>query len=187
VTIFQIEPKLDAGLMLGHVETEIGLQETSGELLTRLAALAVPLTLEVIDALEHGTAHRIPQDPAAVTLAPRIKKEMGQIDWSQPAERIGWHIRAMQPWPMPFTFLHQSGKPPLRMLVLSIEPADGQDLELPPGSVASAADGRLLVRAGDQLVELLEVQPSGKRKMAASEFLRGHAVRPGDLFGPEAP
>lgn len=185
VTIFQIEPKLDAGLMLGQVETEISATETSGELMMRLAELAVPLTLDVIDGLEHGTARRTPQDPQAVTLAPRMSKEMGLIDWSRPAERIGWHLRAMQPWPMPFTFLHQIEKPPLRMLVLSIEPAGKRIEKLEPGVVASAADGRLLVSAGDQLVELLEVQPAGKRRMAAAEFLRGHAIHPGDRFGPE--
>jgi methionyl-tRNA formyltransferase len=187
VTIFQIEPKLDAGLILGQVETEIGPRETSGELMTRIAELAVPLTLEIIDALEHGTARGIPQDPAGVTLAPRMLKEMGLIDWSQPAERIDWHIRAMQPWPMPFTFLHQTGKAPLRMLVLAIEPAGDEGMESLPGTVVSAAEGRLFVRAGDQSVELLEVQPAGKRKMAAAEFLRGHAVRPGDRLGPEGP
>jgi methionyl-tRNA formyltransferase len=186
VTIFQIEPKLDAGLILGQVETGIGPRETSGELMTRLSELAVPLTLQVIGSLEHGTARRIPQDPTAVTLAPRMTKEMGLIDWRQPAERIGWHIRAMQPWPMPFTFLRQTGKPPLRMLVLAIEPAGEQGASGEPGTIASA-EGRLFVRTGDQAVELLEVQPAGKRKMAAAEFLRGHAVRPGDRLGPEAP
>jgi methionyl-tRNA formyltransferase len=185
VTIFQIEPKLDAGLMLGQVETEIGPRETSGELMVRLSELAVPLTLDVIDALERGTARRTPQDPAAVTLAPRMTKEMGLIDWAQPAERIDCQIRAMQPWPMPYTFLHQPGKPPLRMLVLAIQPAGDRGTNPSPGTVAATADGRLFVRAGDQAIELLEVQPAGKRKMAAAEFLRGHALRPGDRLGPE--
>lgn len=186
VTIFQIEPKLDAGLILGRVETEIGPRETSGELLTRLAELAAPLTLEVIEALEHGTARPIPQDPAAVTLAPRIRKDMGLMDWSHPAERIGWHIRAMQPWPMPFTFLHQPGKTPLRMLVLAVEPAGVQGPPSPPGTIVAAANGRLFVQARDQAVELLELQPAGKRRMTAAEFLRGHSVRPGDRFGPDS-
>jgi methionyl-tRNA formyltransferase len=185
VTIFQIEPKLDAGLILGQVETEIGSRETSGELMTRLSELAVPLTLDVIDALERGAAPRTPQDPAAVTLAPRMTKDMGLIDWTQPAERIDCQIRAMQPWPMPYTFLHQSGKPPLRMLVLAIRPAGDHGSNPSPGTVASTAEGRLFVRAGDQSVELLEVQPAGKRRMAASEFLRGHAVRSGDRLGAE--
>ena len=186
VTIFQIEPKLDAGMMLGHAATEIGPLETSGELLTRLAELAVPLTLEVITALEQGTAQGTLQDPAAVTLAPRMTKDMGLVDWSKPAEQIGWHIRAMQPWPMPFTFLHQPGKPPLRLLALAVKPAGDAVTASPPGTVAAATDGRLLVNAGDRQVELLEVQPAGKRRMAASEFLRGHAVRPGDRLGPES-
>ncbi len=187
VTIFQIEPKLDAGLILGQGETPIGPDETTGDLLPRLAELSAPLTLRVIDDLEHGRGTPLPQDPDGVTLAPRMPKEMGLIDWSAPAQRVRCHIRAMQPWPMPFTFLHQEGKPPLRLLVLRVQPTEQGGDESAPGTVLSADGGRLVVQTGDGAVEIQELQPAGKRPMAASEFLRGHAVRPGDRFGADVP
>lgn len=183
VTIFQIEPKLDAGLILGQVATEIGPDETSGDLLPRLAELAAPLTLQVIDDLEHGRARSMPQDPSEVTLAPKMPKEMGLIDWTQPAARIGCHVRAMQPWPMPYTFLHQPDKPPSRLLLLRVRPVAARSNAVAPGAVIDADTGRLVVQTGDGGLEILELQPSGKRRMSVAEFQRGHAVRPGDRFG----
>ena len=183
VTIFQIEPKLDAGLILGQIDTEIGPDETTGDLLPRLAELAAPLTLQVIDDLEHSRARPIPQDPSEVTLAPKMPKELGLIDWGQPAARISCHVRAMQPWPMPYTFLHQPGKPPLRLLLLRVRLVAGEKHASPPGTVIDADAGRIVVQTGDGGLEILELQPSGKRRMTIDEFQRGHAIRSGDRFG----
>ncbi|MCH7989347.1 MAG: methionyl-tRNA formyltransferase, partial [Planctomycetes bacterium] len=105
ITLFQIEPKLDAGLILGVEKTVIHPKETSGELEERLRDVAADLTLRVIDQIDTGTVSSVPQDSAGVTRAPRIRKEQGAIDWSKTADEIGNHIRAMQPWPNPFTFL----------------------------------------------------------------------------------
>ena len=185
VTIFQIEPQLDAGLILGQVATEIGPDETTGDLLPRLAELAAPLTLQVIDDLEHGRARPIAQDPSEVTLAPKMPKELGLIDWTRPAPRIGCHVRAMQPWPMPYTFLHHSGQPPLRLLLLRVRPAGPGNSDAAPGTVIAAASGSLVVQTGDGGLEILELQPSGKRRMSIAEFQRGHPLHPGDRFGPE--
>src|SRR5690606_15652089 len=88
VTIFQIEPKLDAGLILGMVKTPIGPRETAGELEDRLAELAVPLLMEVLDQIEAGTVKRIPQDPDQVTMAPRMTKADGEIDWTKTPTEI---------------------------------------------------------------------------------------------------
>lgn len=177
VTVFQIEPKLDAGRILGRVATPIGLKETSGQLHDRLAELAAPLLLAVLDEVERGTARPEPQDAALATTAPRLKKEQGAIDWRRGSVEIGWHLRAMQPWPMPFTFLHRPGRPPQRMLILDADPAT----EIPPGALQAALPGEILphpegllcVRTGDGAVIVNRLQPAGKREMSASEFLRG--------------
>ena len=121
VTIIEIEPKMDAGPMLGRVATPIDPQETTGQLEQRLADLAVPLTLQVIDQIVAKTVARELQDPAQVTRVRKLSKPDGRIDWSQSAEQIARHVRAMQPWPGPFTELHQPDKPPLRMQILSVE------------------------------------------------------------------
>ena len=185
VTIFQIEPKLDAGPMLGVVKTSIGPKETSGQLHDRLAELAAPLTLQVLRELEEGTTQEIFQDASLVTKSPRIKKEAGLIDWTLTSREIGWHVRAMQPWPMPYSFLHLPGRKPLRLLVL-----DANSLESSPFSPQSqpgdllAQDGELLVRTGDGSMQINMLQPSGKRAMTAPDFLRGTSVLQGRL-GPE--
>lgn len=179
VTIFQIEPRLDAGPMLGIVKTAIQPKETSGQLHDRLAVLAAPLALEVVRDLESGTTHPVFQDPGGVTKSPRIRKEEGLIDWSLPAREIGWHLRAMQPWPMPYSFLHLPGRPALRVLVLDVdevlERVMANDI---PGTVQET-NGQLLVRTGDGVVRINSLQPAGKRAMAASEFLRGTTVTSG--------
>lgn len=179
VTVFRIEPKLDAGPILGVVRTPIEPHETSGELEERLAELAAPLTLTVLDQIEHGTTQPQPQPTGGVTRARKLKKEAGLIDWSGGAREIDCHIRAMQPWPMPGTLLHLPGKPPLRMLVLRVAAVDPPaGLGPVPGAVL-AAGGRLFVRCGDGALEVLTLQPAGKRAMPARDFLQGHALTAG--------
>jgi methionyl-tRNA formyltransferase len=179
VTIFRIEPKLDAGPILGVVKTDIGLKETSGELSPRLATLAVPTLVDVLDRIATGHADPIIQDPTAVTRAPRLKKDNGLIDWSKTAEEIGWHLRAMQPWPKPSTSLVQEGHPPLRLLILDIEPCDEQ-FSAEPGQAVFADSRRLVVQTGSVSVEVLRLQPDGKRALTTAEFLCGHTIRIGD-------
>ncbi len=187
VTIFQIEPRLDSGPVYGMVETQILPNETSGELHDRLAELCVPLTLDVVSQLEAGTAVGVAQDESRVSLAPRINKDDGSIDWTQSTEKIGWHLRAMRPWPSPFTFLHQEARPSQRMVILEIQ-SDHRDLaieDLYPGQVVVAQQEDLIVRTGDGCAKILTLQPAGKKAMSAADFLRGTRLLRGETFGPE--
>lgn len=183
VTIFQIEPRLDAGPILGVARTPIGAKETSGELEARLAELAAPLTLDVVDRIEARAVEPVAQDPDEVTRAPRVRKEFGTIDWSRPAEEIERHVRAMQPWPTAYTFLvrpHPEGtRRSLRLIVLDAEPCDVAGVA-EPGRIVSTADGRLVVQAGQCGVEIVRLRPEGKGDMTAAEFLRGHPIGPED-------
>ncbi len=198
VTIFRIEPKLDAGPIVGVEKTPIGEKETYGELQARLAELAVPLARRVLDELAEGRLEGQVQDASQITKAPRLKKTDGEIPWHRSAREIGWHIRAMQPWPSPYTFFHQPGHPPIRLIVTDVEPVSGDQLPIeesahhhlplvqaPPGRVVCADNHRLFVQTGDGVLEILRLRPEGKRDMAAGDFLHGHAVRPGDRLGPE--
>ncbi|MGE0374121.1 MAG: methionyl-tRNA formyltransferase [Planctomycetaceae bacterium] len=185
VSIFRIRPKLDAGPVLGMVSTPIGPKETAGDLEARLAAIAPQLTLDVINQLESGTAAEIAQDASRVTTAPRLRKEQGEIDWSRPSQAVACHLRAMQPWPKPFTFLHSEGHPPLRLLILDAEPVGAGGADAPPGTLVAADEtAGLLVRTGDGTVRVHCLQPAGKRPMTAAEFLRGRPLHIGDKFGP---
>lgn len=181
VTIFQIEPRLDAGPILGVVKTGIGPKETSGQLHDRLAELAAPLALQVLHELESGTTMQIFQDASLVTKSPRIKKEEGLINWQKTTEQIGWHIRAMQPWPMPYTFLHLPERPVIRMLILDVDPVEPRQPPAPvsvPGAVMGC-DGELLVRTGDGILRVNRLQPAGKRAMSTVDFLHGASVAGG--------
>src|SRR5436309_1045455 len=82
-----------------------------------LAVVGAPLVLAAIDELEAGTTHPIEQDPAQATRAPRLKKELGQVDWSREAEAIRNQVRALKPWPKTYTFWHRSSVEPLRLIL----------------------------------------------------------------------
>ncbi|WP_437187516.1 methionyl-tRNA formyltransferase [Planctomicrobium sp. SH668] len=179
ITVFQIEPKLDAGPILGVVKTQIGPKETSGELHDRMAQLAAPLTIEVLSDIESGNVKQLSQDTALVTKSPKIRKDEGNIQWDLTSQEIGWHVRAMQPWPMPFTFLHLPDRKPIRLLVLDVDPCENSKLlASSPGTVA-AFNNELHVRTGDGVVKINSLQPSGKRAMNADDFLRGTPVSAG--------
>jgi methionyl-tRNA formyltransferase len=192
VTIFQITTGMDTGDILAQEATEIGPDETAGDVEARLAPMGAQLALRVVGELGAGTAVRVKQDAALATKAPKLKKEDGLIDWSRPAAQVRNQIRAMQPWPTAYTFFHKSG-PPTRVLILKarVLPFPGSHENAPLGCAFAIPDTsgkirRLGVNAGDRTaVEVLELQPAGKRRMTAEEFTRGRSIAPTDHFGPE--
>ena len=183
VTMFQIEPALDSGPMVGIVETPIGDTETSGELMLRLADLSVPLTLDVVKQLDEGTAVFTPQDASLVTLAPKIPREAGVIDWSKSRQEIDCHIRAMQPWPKASSVLQRHDQAPLRCIVSQV--AVGIDEDAMPSRVPGKVQehqGRLLVATGDGWLEILKLQPEGRKAVDGRSFLNGYPLADGDGF-----
>ncbi len=191
VTIIHMSPHLDAGGMLAQEELAILPHETAGELEARLASVGARLTLTVLDQIEKGTTQAIAQDRSLVTRAPKLTKEHGLIDWSRHARDICNQVRAMQPWPTAYTFWHRAGQPALRLLLYRTDwrmaPAPTSSAAL-PGTVLlqSEEPSRLWIAAGQGTqVEVLELQPAGKRRLSASEFLRGRRPQAGDHLGPE--
>ena len=184
VTIFQIEPALDSGPVVGKVETPIGLSESSGELMLRLAELSVPLTLRVVQQLADGTAVFERQDSSQVTLAPKIARESGAIDWSQSCHQIDCHVRAMQPWPKASTILQRDGQSAGRCTIQQV--GRSTDLLLPSlPSVAGRLQehhGRLFAAAGDGWLEILRVQPDGRKSMDGRSFVNGYSITSNDRF-----
>ncbi len=192
VTIIKMSVHLDAGDMLAQEALDIGPEETAGELEARLAPLGARLAVQVVEQIAAGTAHGAKQDPAQVTKAPKLKKEHGLIDWSRPAAAVCNQVRAMQPWPTAYTYRHRPGQAaPTRVLIARATPLTGADGATGTPGAAVSLPGeafRLVVQAGqNSLVEIHELQPAGKRRMAAADYLRGHPVQPGDYFGPETP
>lgn len=181
ITVFQIEPKLDAGPILGVVKTDIGEKETYGELQDRLAELAVPLTQQVVSEIASGTTNPQFQDASLVTKAPRLTKEQGQIPWEKPARLVCCHIRAVQPWPKPSATLHLADGKQLRLLILDAEPTD-RPVTGEAGLIDVEGRNRLFVQTGEGAVEVLTLQPEGKKAMSAAEFLNGRELTGEDCF-----
>jgi methionyl-tRNA formyltransferase len=181
VTIIRMTTGLDAGEMLAKDRLTIGPHETAGEVEARLAPAGARLAVDIINRLAAGAATGEAQDPTQVTKAPKLTKEHGAIDWTKSATEVCRQIRAVQPWPTPYTFLHRDGKPPQRMLILNAiatEAAIG-----PPGSIH--VDGKTLsVGTGSGCVVVEEIQPAGKSRMAVAAWLNGRPARTGDRFGP---
>jgi methionyl-tRNA formyltransferase len=188
-SIIQMTPGLDAGPLLAQQRTPIDPDEDAVQLEARLAAIGAELVLRVIDDLQAGTAKPIPQDAKQASKAPRLKKEQGAIDWSRPAQEIKNQVRALRPWPRAFTFWHRAGAEPLRLNIdrvatypLPLGEGSGVRDSAAPGTLLDVP-GRLLIATGDVPLEILELQPAGKRSMSASDFLRGYRIQPPDRLG----
>jgi methionyl-tRNA formyltransferase len=185
VSLIEIVPALDAGPVVGTVRTPISETETAGELEVRLAEMAAPLTVAFLDRLAVGTVERIPQDPAGVTLAPKMAKEFGLVPWSKSAAEIGWHVRALQPWPTAFTYLHQAGRAARRLVIRQVARTDASasaSEAASPGTIISVAKDKLWVQTGTTPISIVLIQPEGKKPMSVAEFLNGNRLVPGDRF-----
>jgi methionyl-tRNA formyltransferase len=189
VTVIQMTPRIDAGAILLQAETRIGPDETAGELEARLAELGAPLVCQAIDGLAAGTVQRRKQDPAQATRAPKLKKEHGLIDWTRTPAQICNQVRAMQPWPMAYTFFRRGGGPAERLIIeqaLCQPNSSLSGLHAEPGMIAIVDDpASLVVGAAGGFVRVLRLRPAGKRSMTAEEFMRGHRAEPADRFSPE--
>jgi methionyl-tRNA formyltransferase len=191
ISIMRVVPELDAGPVLALQPRLIGPDETSAEVERDLSELGASLLLSVLDPLARGQIVETPQDDSQATYAPKILKSEGPIDWSLPAGRIHNLVRGLQPWPLASTtiagvrcLVHRTALLPDARAAEA--PRHGQ--HQPPGeagTVVRATGDTLAVAAGDgQAIELLRIQPEGRRVMTAREFLSGHRVNPGDRLTP---
>ncbi len=184
VSVLRMTPALDAGDLVGVARTPIGPEETAGDLEFRLADIAAKLGVEVVDRMDQGPLAGESQDPTRVTRAPKLKKEMGDLDWSESAERLALVVRAMQPWPTAYTHWDRpsEGKPPVRLLVVKARAVPGETHGAEPGTLLPPPRdlGCMRVATGGGVLELLNIQPAGKAVMDAGAFLRGRRHQPGD-------
>lgn len=175
VTTMRISRKMDAGDILLRRSTKIGPSERASELARRLAPVGADLLLETLDRLQDGTLKPTPQDHAAATYAPMLRREDGLIDWSLPAVSIYDRLRGLDPWPGIHTFFRNR-----RLRIWDAVPTAGGDLE--PGRAKVHRKG-LAVGCGAGALVLREVQLEGRRRMAAPVFLRGWRLAPNEALG----
>ncbi len=187
VTIIRMSISLDAGDILAQEAIDILPDETAGELEARLGPLGARLAIETVDKLEHGPVSGIPQDKSLVTKAPKLTKEHGLIDWSRPAVGVINQIRSMQPWPTAYTYLHRPGHEPVRVIVQRVSLLGDGPGGMAESGALSVEGSRLGVCCDeDEWIEVLELQPAGKRRMSTHDFLRGNAISPDARFGGES-
>ena len=173
ITVMYMDEGLDTGDILLQRKIDILPTETGGSLHDRLGQIAPDALLESLQLLAKETAPRIPQNNALATYAPKLNRNDGKIDWSQPADILERKIRAFNPWPGAFTTVTaKSGKP----RNLKIFSASIVDLAAEPGEILQTEERGLVIAASDRALSLEEVQPEGKRRMTSAEFLRGFDV-----------
>ena len=168
ITVMYMAEGLDTGDILLRRGIDILPTDTGVSLHDRLAQIAPEALLEALQMLAKGNAPRIPQDNARATYAPKLTRDNGKIDWSEPAEIIERKIRAFNPWPGAFTEIAAPGVRKLKIFSAAIVDLSGK-----PGEFLRS-EKELIIAAGKNALSLGEVQPEGKRRMSASEFLRGH-------------
>jgi methionyl-tRNA formyltransferase len=176
VTIMRVVKALDAGPMLAKAARAIGPDETSEEVERALAQLGAHLLVDVIDEVGSGRAIETPQDDRLATYAHKLTRQDGLIDWTWPAERLHNLTRGLHPWPLAAAFLDG------RRIIVRRTRWSSAPSSASPGSIVEAAGDRFAIATGEGVLEILELQPEGRRPMTARDFLAGHPLSPGDRF-----
>ncbi len=166
VTTMYMGEGLDTGDMILKYETPVGENETSGELFDRLADSGADLLLETLELIENGTAPCIPQNEEEATYASMLSKAMCIIDWNKTSDEVHNLVRGLNPWPVALTTLE--GK---KIKIISTRKSS---LSGKPGQVVSTSP--LTVACKEGSVEIITLQPEGKKPMDSNSFLLGHKL-----------
>ena len=177
VTTMQMDEGLDTGDMILKTEVPVAADETGESLHDKLAAAGAALCVETLKALEDGTAVREKQGESPTAYAKMLTKELGDIDWAEPAVKIERLVRGLNSWPSAYT--HWNGKV-LKIWRAAAEAAETADVQ--PGTVVSVEKESFAVQTGDGVLRVLEVQMPGKKRMYAGAFMRGNTMEPGELL-----
>lgn len=181
VTIIRMNEKMDAGAMLLQVNEPIGPDETAADLWTRLSEISAEALVEALALIENGVVEERRQDESRVTLAPRIEREDARVDWNANAKTVANLIRGVDAIPGAWT-THRGAE--IKVFRPRVVEHKGKE---PAGTIIDAhgldpAEG-VVVACGKNAVAIREVQPPGKRRMLASDWLRGRAAQAGERLG----
>ena len=172
VSIMYMAEELDAGDVIRVAKTPIGPEEPLSALWDRLASLGAQALSETIPTLADGTAARIPQDGSQATYAPMLSRELSPIDWTKSARAIQCQVRGLQPWPCASTDAI-SGEP---MKLYAVQET-GADTDAAPGTLLAAGKQGIDIACGDgKVLQVLELQAQGGKRMSAAAYLLGHPI-----------
>lgn len=179
-TVIRIAKAMDAGDMLGKQAVPVDPNETAGELHDRLSAMGPQLILNVINGLDAGTVVPQPQDDSLATRAPKLSRADGYVDWQADATTIRQRVHGLTPWPGVTVFWSADGSGKRhRLLLRRVQDQPDYRHTRPSGTLLNALG---LVAAGSGAVQLLEVQPPGRRTMSWEDFARGHDIAAGAVI-----
>ena len=182
-------PELDGGPILQTVELEIEPEDNAVSVEKTLSDLGPKMVLPCIDLLEKWD--RVSQvgsfqDTSLATQAPRLSKSDGAIDWKRSSLQIFNQVRAFQPWPGSFSNLvreREKKRTTVRLILNKVQPLEqGSFKQTAAGEIVFVDDQKMIVQTGQGLLEILGLQPAGKKNMPAADFLRGNPVKPGSRF-----
>ncbi len=178
VSIITLAEKMDAGKILAQDRIDIGPSETAGQLHDRLAQIAAPLLLQTIDQIASGTAVYAEQDHSKATLARKLKKTDGFIDFDEPAEVLARKIRGLWPWPgASADYVSKKACKSVRVTIAGAEVIESSNSA---GLPAGTFDKNLNVICGQNALKITRIKPAGSALMDFKAFTNGRQTRPGD-------
>jgi len=186
VSIIELTSELDAGDIIMQEKEEILKEDTAGMLHDRLADKGASLLLQVVNSLAAGTAKPFPQDPQQATYAPLLSPGEERLDWQLSSIELYNRIRGLNPWPGAYTTLKDQ-----RLKIWRAAPPEQTKAKDPgstcgkPGEILDVGDSYISVACGSGKLDLLELQPAGKKRMDAGSFCCGYRIEPGLRFNEE--
>lgn len=175
VTIMKMEAGLDSGPVLFQVPEPVRSDESMGELATRLSEIGAEALIDTLAMMEGGMVGEEPQDHSRATYAPKVDRAVARLDWSLPALELSRWMRGLDPAPGAWSTLRDAD---VKLFRPRVEVHSGE-----PGTVLEVDEEvGVLVAAGEEAVRVREVQPAGRKRMNAAEWIRGRGVQAGDRF-----
>ena len=184
ISIITLAEKMDAGSILAQSQTDIVPDETAGQLHDKLAQMAAPLLLKTIEQIADGSIIYTEQDHSKATVAPKLKKSDGFIDFNESADALARKIRGFWPWPgASATYLSKKTNKSIRITIAMAEVGEVREPPLhaptlPPGIL----DENLNVICGTDALKIKKIKPAGSPLMDFKDFTNGRQTQPGDLF-----
>lgn len=180
VTTMFSDAGMDTGDMLQKAQTQVREGETAGELTERLAQMGAELLIKTLKDIEAGVCPRTPQDPSEATYEPLLEKTLGELDWQKSAQEIDNLVRGVNPWPGAYTFI---GGEVLKVWKTKVHPREEQARA---GEILAASPKEgLFVQTGAGVLEIVEMQAAGSKRMPAKDYMRGHPIAVGSVLGKE--
>lgn len=170
VTAMYMAAEMDAGDIIEIRKTPIEPYENAQSLLGRLAGIGAELLCDTLRAVQAGTVTRTPQDASEATFAPMLTKALCPIDWTMTMRRITDQVRGLDPWPVATAELGGT-----RFKIYSVRPTE-KKTELAPGTPVALTKRGLEIACGDGVLEILELQADGGKRMRAPDYFRGHPI-----------